>query len=103
MTALVFFDKNVLLYATDESETAKRTRAQAWRGHLWQERLGRTSMQVLSEYYVNLKRLGGSRLPAEEAWERVARYFAWKPLAADEGLRGPSRPIAGRYAISWGG
>ena len=95
MTALVFVDTNVLLYARDESETAKRARAQAWLEHLWQER------QVLSEYYVNLKRLGGSRLPADEAWERVSRYFAWTPLAADEALLRLSRQIERRYRISW--
>src|SRR3990170_4327697 len=101
MTALVFVDTNVLLYARDGSETAKRARAQAWLEHLWQERLGRTSMQVLSEYYVNLKRLGGSRLPAEEAWERVSRYFAWTPQAADEALLRLSRQIERRHRISW--
>jgi predicted nucleic acid-binding protein len=101
MTALVFVDTNVLLYARDDSEPGKRPRAQAWLEHLWQERLGRTSMQVLSECYVNLKRLGGPRLTPEEAWERVARYFAWKPLAADEALLRRARQVEQRYRLSW--
>ena len=101
MSALVFVDTNVLLYARDDSEPAKRPRAQAWLEHLWQERLGRTSMQVLSECYVNLRRKGGTRLTAEEAWERVTKYFAWKPLPADESLLRRARDIEQRYRLSW--
>lgn len=101
MSALVFVDTNVLLYARDDSEPAKRPRAQAWLEHLWQKRLLRTSMQVLSECYVNLRRKGRTRLTAEEAWERVTRYFAWKPLPADESLLRRARDIEQRCRLSW--
>ena len=101
MSVLVFVDTNVLLYARDDSESAKRPLAQAWLEHLWRERLGRTSMQVLSECYVNLKRVGGPRLTAEEAWDRVARYFTWKPLPADEALLRRARQIEQRYRLGW--
>ena len=101
MTARVFVDTNVLLYAQDESEPAKRPRAQAWLEHLWQERLGRTSMQVLSECYVNLKRMAGPQLTTREAWESVSRYFAWKPLQSDEALLRCAREIESRYRINW--
>lgn len=101
MTARVFVDTNVLLYALDESEPAKRPRAQAWLEHLWQERLGRTSMQVLSECYVNLKRVAGPRLTAHEAWESVSRYFAWKPLQSDETLLRRAREIEQRFRLNW--
>ncbi len=101
MTALVFVDTNVLLYAQDESEPAKRPRARAWLEHLWHQRLGRTSMQVLSECYVNLKRVAGPRLTTQEAWERTASYFAWKPLQADEALLRRAREIEQRYRINW--
>lgn len=101
MTALVFVDTNVLLYAQDESEPAKRPRAQAWLEHLWHERLGRISMQVLSEYYVNLKRMAGSRLTTQDAWESASNYFAWKPLHADEALLRRAQEIEQRYRINW--
>jgi predicted nucleic acid-binding protein len=101
MTALVFVDTNVLLYASDENESSKQPRAQAWLEGLWRERLGRTSVQVLSEFYVNLKRLGGTRMTANESWERMARYFAWKPLAANETLMQRGRQIEQRYRLSW--
>ncbi len=101
MTALVFVDTNVLLYAQDESEPAKRPRAREWLEYLWRERRGRMSMQVLSEYYVNLKRMAGSRLTTQEAWESASNYFAWKPLQADEALLRRAREIEQRYLINW--
>ncbi len=101
MSALVFVDTNVLLYAQDESEPAKRQRARAWLEHLWRERLGRTSMQVLSECYVNLKRMAGSSLTTRQAWESASNYFAWKPLQADEALMRRAREIEERYRINW--
>ncbi len=101
MTVPVFVDTNVLLYARDANEPAKQPRAQAWLEHLWRERLGRTSMQVLSEFYVNLKRKGGVRLTAEESWDRTARYFAWKPLPVDETLMRCAREIEQRHRLSW--
>jgi predicted nucleic acid-binding protein len=101
MTALVFVDTNVLLYASDENEPSKQPRAQAWLERLWRERLGRTSVQVLSEFYVNLKRLGGTRMTVNECWERMARYFAWKPLPANETLMQRGRQIEQRYRLSW--
>ena len=101
MTARLFVDTNVLLYARDESEPAKRPRAQAWLDHLWHERLGRTSMQVLSECYVNLKRLAGAQLTTQEAWERATSCFAWKPLQSDEALLRRAREIEERYRINW--
>ena len=101
MTALVFVDTNVLLYAQDDSEPAKRTPARAWLEHLWRERRGRTSMQVLSECYVNLKRMAGPGLTSQEAWDRTSNYFAWKPLQADEALLRRAREIEERYRINW--
>jgi predicted nucleic acid-binding protein len=101
MTALVFVDTNVLLYASDDDEASKQPRAQAWLERLWRERLGRTSVQVLSAFYVNLKRLGGARMTANESWERVARYFVWRPLPANEALMQRGREIEQRYRLSW--
>lgn len=100
MTGLVFVDTNVLLYSGDETEPAKQPRARAWLQRLWRERLGRTSMQVLSEYYVNLRRKS-ARMEPDEAWADVARYFAWKPLPIDEALLQRAREVEGRWRLSW--
>jgi len=101
MTAPVFVDANVFLYARDEREPVKQPRARAWLDHLWREGLGRTSLQVLSEYYVNLRRKDFSGLGPEEAWEAVARYLAWRPQAVDEDVFTRAREIEQRYRLSW--
>ena len=100
MTVPHFVDANVLLYAYDRGEPAKQQRAMAWLEHLWRERLGRTSMQVLSETYVNLKRKPRS-YGAEEAWQLVSRYFQWNPLPADETLLRHAREVESRFRLSW--
>ena len=56
MSALVFVDTNVFVYARDARETSKREMATQWIARLWQEQTGRTSAQVLSEYYVTFTR-----------------------------------------------
>jgi hypothetical protein len=48
MTAPVFVDANVLVYARDAGDATRQPRAQSWLEWLWREQLGRTSMQVLS-------------------------------------------------------
>lgn len=99
MTGLCFVDANVLVYVRDARDPVKQARAKAWHEHLWREQAGRTSMQVISELYVNLLRLGGEG-PAE-LWERVSRYFAWTPHPVDEALLRRAHEIAQRYRLSW--
>lgn len=101
MTALVFVDANVFLYGRDEDEPEKRQRANAWLDHLWRERLGRTSVQVLSEFYVNLMRKSGARLSRDNAWDVVEKYFAWAPQPVDEPVFRRARDIELRYKLSW--
>jgi len=57
MTAAVFVDSNVFLYAMDEGDKSKQEAARTWRSALWTSRLGRLSFQVLGEFYVNAMRL----------------------------------------------
>jgi predicted nucleic acid-binding protein len=56
MTARVFVDTNVLVYARDRTDEEKHARALEWLAALWQERAGRLSWQVLQEYYVTATR-----------------------------------------------
>jgi predicted nucleic acid-binding protein len=100
MIALVFVDANVLLCARDAGEPVKQPRAKAWLEYLWREASGRTSMQVLSEYYVNLKRKG-SAVAAEEAWEDTRMYLAWHPREVDEEVFLRARDIEQRFRLSW--
>ncbi len=96
----IFADTNVLLYVRDAGEPAKRARAIAWHDRLWREGSGRTSAQVISEYYVNLKR-DRARMSTEQAWSDASRYLAWKPRPIDDEVLHSAREIERRYKISW--
>jgi predicted nucleic acid-binding protein len=96
---LAFVDANVLVYARDPRDPAKRTRAAQWLESLWQHRNGRTSCQVLSEFYsVATRKL---RVPPDQAWDEAARYLAWSPRAVDTVLLARARDVERRYGISW--
>lgn len=97
----IFADANVLLYVLDERDPAKQARAAAWHERLWREWLGRTSTQVISEFYVNLKRMAGARMSQEEAWTLASRYLAWEPLPIDRDVLRFARDVERRYRISW--
>lgn len=101
MTAPVFVDTNVLLYARDAGEVAKQRRAAVWLEYLWRERIGRTSVQVLSEYYVNVTRKLTPGLPSEEAWDDVQALLTWHPQPVDDALLRRGREIEARYRLSW--
>ena len=99
MTGLCFVDANVLVYVHDPRDRAKQARASAWHEHLWRERRGRTSMQVLSEYYVNARRIGA--LAAEDLWKSAEQYFAWNPQPIDEPLLRRAHEVEQRWRLSW--
>jgi len=101
MTAPVFVDTNVLLYWRDSRQPAKQSRATAWLEHLWREQTGRTSTQVLSEYYVNVTRKLVPGLPAGDAWDDVEALLAWAPQPVDGALLRRGRAVVGRYGLSW--
>jgi predicted nucleic acid-binding protein len=50
MTATVFVDTSVFLYAFDRADLKKQEPALAWREELWKSRRGRISFQVLQEF-----------------------------------------------------
>lgn len=79
MSAPVFVDTNVLLYARDAGEPTKQPRTASWLEYLWPEHLGRTSLQVLSEYYVNVTRKLAPGLPRDEAWDDVQALMTRHP------------------------
>lgn len=101
MTGPVFVDANVFVSAYDAADPAKSARARAWLQLLWRERSGRTSMQVLAEYYVNAARKLRPGVAQEVAWEDVKSYFTWKPLPIDEPLLRHARDVEQRWRLSW--
>ena len=101
MIAPVFVDTNVFLYARDASEPTKQPRAAAWLEYLWREQLGRTSIQVLSEYFVNITRKLDPGLPPEDAWDDVKALMTWSPQPVDEAVMLRGWEIQQRYGLSW--
>ena len=101
MIAPVFVDTNVLLYARDASETVKQPLAAAWLAQLWRDRSGRTSLQVLSEYYVNATRKLRPGLPSDDAWDDVRALLSWRPQSLDQVVLEGGREIERRYRLSW--
>lgn len=101
MSAAIFVDTNVFLYARDASEPARQPVAAAWLAELWQQRTGRTSIQVLCEYYVNVTRKLRPGVPPEEAWDDVRALMAWRPQAMDTAVIECGHDIERRYQLSW--
>ncbi len=99
MTGPCFVDANVLIYARDPRDAQKQERAARWIDLLWQEQLGRTSAQVMAEFYVVATRKLG--ITPERAWQHVERYFTWKPCPVDEQLLRRGREVEQRYRLSW--
>jgi predicted nucleic acid-binding protein len=72
---LTFVDTNVLIYAEDGGDPARRDVAVRVLGELWESGLGVVSTQVLQEFYnVGTRKL---RMPPKVARTIVAGYAEW--------------------------
>lgn len=101
MNARVFVDTNVFVYARDPRDAAKQARAEDWVANLWRDRAGRTSMQVLSEYYYNVTRKLLPRVAPESAWDDTRNLLDWNPHLVDATLLARAREIEQRWRLSW--
>ena len=101
MNATVFVDTNVFVYARDASEPKKQPTAAEWIRELWIEQRGRTSMQVLSEYYATVTRKLDPGLKPDEAWEDISALLAWEPQEIGRNVLIRAREIERRFALSW--
>ena len=101
MTVPCFVDANVLIYARDPGEPLKQQRAREWLRVLWRDGLGRTSTQVLSEFYVTVTRKIAARVAPEDAWQEVSAMLAWDPHPIDATLLARAREIEQRWRLSW--
>jgi predicted nucleic acid-binding protein len=101
VTALVFVDTNVFVYARDANEPMKQPLAAHWLERLWSEGTGRTSVQVVNEYYWNLTHKIRPALLPDDAWVRVRRLFNWNPLPVDTELAARAHEIERRWRLSW--
>jgi predicted nucleic acid-binding protein len=99
MTANVFVDTNVLLYAFDQAHPKKQLAARAWRSELWRNKRGRVSVQVLQEFYANILR----KWPAarEQARAEIRNLLVWHPVAMDAELLQLSWSLQDRFQLSF--
>jgi predicted nucleic acid-binding protein len=96
-----FVDTNVLVYARDASEPDKQPRAEAWMQHLWRTRSGRTSVQVLNEYYVTVTRKLSPGLDRSSACDDVRDFGAWRPAVVDDSTMTLAWDLEDRFSLSW--
>jgi predicted nucleic acid-binding protein len=101
MTALVFVDTNVFVYARETGDPAKRARAREWLEFLWRELRGRTSIQVLNEYYSLLTQRAKFRISRDIAWDDIRELLEWKPQELDGEILTLAYAIEGRYRLNW--
>lgn len=99
MTATVFVDTNVLIYAVDRGDLKKNAAALAWRSELWKNRSGRVSYQVLQEFYANVRKKWPSAQEAARA--EVRDLLAWRPVVVDGALLERGWRIQDRYSLSF--
>lgn len=101
MTVRTFVDTNVFVYALQAGEPMKQPIAAQCLERLWGEQLGRTSVQVLNEYYVTLTRKISPAVPPEQAWALVKTLFSWKPQPIDADVMMRAHEVEARYRLSW--
>jgi predicted nucleic acid-binding protein len=99
MTATVFVDTNVLIYALDRTDLKKQEGARAWRAELWQRRCGRVSVQVLQEFYVNVLRKWPTA--SDLARREIRNLLAWRPVTVSGELLEEGWKIQDRYQLSF--
>ena len=71
---LVFVDTAVLVACYDPQASVRRPQAQAWLRRLWEGRQGRTSQQVLNEFYALARQTFRTALAAGDARQAVTAF-----------------------------
>ncbi len=89
MSATIFTDTNVFIYAVDAADPTKQAAAQAWRRWLWETNRGRLSFQVLQEF------------ARDEVRSELRDLLTWEPIPADAHLLERAWSIQDRYGLSF--
>ncbi len=101
MTAPVFVDTNVLVYAVDGGAGERHTSAREWMKTLWERETGRISIQVLQEFYATVTRKLRPGLTAAEAQREVRALLPWAPIEINPDIIERAWFIESRYGLSW--
>lgn len=101
MSAKVFVDTNMLVYARDASEAAKQATALQWLAVLWQQHSGAISYQTLNEYYVIVTQRLKPGLARADAQADIRNLLLWQPIAVDKVVMENAWLIQDRQGFSW--
>jgi predicted nucleic acid-binding protein len=96
-----FVDTNILLYAYVATADERHEAARALVDHLWRERRGALSVQVLQEFYVNATRKITKTIDPKVAAERLKSLVRWRvhsPLPDDVIA---AATLSSRYQLSF--
>jgi len=96
-----FVDTNLLVYGFDDSNPAKRDRANHVMRRLWKTRGGRLSYQVLQEFYVTVTRKLKPSLPVPTARKEVQDLLDWNPRPVTARVLESAWEIEDRWKLSW--
>ena len=80
--------------------TSSREPRHGW-AELWESRTGRTSVQVLNEFYVTVTRKLSPAMPVAEARADVLDLGEWEPVVLTDALLGRAWAIEDRYGLSY--
>jgi predicted nucleic acid-binding protein len=96
-----FVDTNVLVYAHDLSETARRPTAQARLEQLWEDHAGVVSSQVLQEFYHVVTRRMTPPVPRGAARQIVTAYAEWPVVSPDAALVVAASTLEEQHSVSF--
>lgn len=99
MSALVFVDTNVFLYGIDPRNPSKQEAAREWCDGLWRTKRGRTSFQVLQEFYSQAVRI--SPAARDHVRADIRDLLTWRPVPIDGEVLDSSWSIQDRYKIAF--
>ena len=98
----VFVDTNILICSEDGAHPPKRDVALQWLAVLWQRGIGRTSTQVLNEFYVSATRKLTPPMAPGDARAEVRRYALWQPWQLDHATVESAWAVESRYGLHYG-
>lgn len=101
MSAELFVDSNVLVYAHDVGAGRKHEVARELTRRLWRERSGVLSTQVLQELYVNVRRKAEQPVSRDEAIALIEDYRRWKVVVNSERSIVEAIRIEERFGLSF--
>lgn len=97
----VFVDANIVLYAKSIASDSRQQIASNWMQRLWVDQCGRTSIQVLNEFYWNASHKLRSQVDAAQAWQTVEMLMGWNPQPISVELMRHARDVESRWKLSW--